>query len=298
MRAWFAGPSASRCPRGPCLGQRLCPATRIVYPRAVKKLALILGLLATAFQPGAALAADDADVDDESAADDADDEAAADDADDDDADEKVKVNPEDAKSPDDRDFGHGGQFGLRVGATWGYRMVFRYPDSPFCSKPDTTKDVEDQQQFCGHNGPWALDAGLSYGVLDSIEPYLWGRFGLQGEPQTNTEAVLLIGAGARIYTMSDSAFKIFVEPALAFELEGGAGNPDYDPAKPGGWEPADRNDYHPEYKRDLVFHVAAGPHWDFAEQFGAFVSAGLSVGVLRYIHAAMEVQLGVQLRLP
>ncbi|HEU5076646.1 MAG TPA: hypothetical protein VFU02_20795, partial [Polyangiaceae bacterium] len=84
------------------------------------------------------------------------------------------------------DFGHGGQFGLRLDAVWGYRMVFRYPESPFCAEPDTTKPVDDQQQFCGHGGPWGLDAAVSFAFLDSIEPYLWGRFGLQGESQTNT----------------------------------------------------------------------------------------------------------------
>lgn len=205
----------------------------------------------------------------------------------------------DAQSSEDpQEFGHGGQFGIRVGATWGYRMVFRYPDSPFCAEPDTEKAVEDQQQFCGHSGPWALDAAISYGVFDSIEPYLWGRFGLSGEAQTNTQPVVIIGAGARIYTMSDSAFKIFVEPAVGLELEDGAGNELYNPAAPGGWEPPDASDYHPEYKRDLIFHLAAGPHWDFARQFGAYVTGGITVGTLRYIHAAMEVNFGVQLRLP
>ncbi len=215
-----------------------------------------------------------------------------------DSDPQKQPNPEDAKSPEDRDFGHGGQFGIRAGALWGYRMVFRYPDSPFCTEPDTTiNSVDDQQKFCGHNGPWALNLGISYAVLDSIEPYLWGRFGLQGEAQTNTQKVLILGAGARIYTMSDSALKIFVEPAIGFELEDGAGNDLYDP--PGdGWNPPDAVDYNPEYKRDLILHVAAGPHWDFARQFGAFLSAGLTVGTLRYIHASMEIELGVQLRLP
>lgn len=196
------------------------------------------------------------------------------------------------------DFGHGGQFGLRLDAVWGYRMVFRYPDSPFCAEPDVTKTVEDQQAFCGHSGPWGMDAALSYAVLDGIEPYVWARFGLEGEPETNTEPVSIVGAGVRIYTMSDAAFKIFVEPAVGLEFEGGADNELYDPAQPGGWEPADSADYNSEYKRDLVFHVAAGPHWDFAKYFGAYLSGGLTVGVLRYISASMELSFGVQGRLP
>lgn len=201
-------------------------------------------------------------------------------------------------SAETEDFGHGGQFGLRLDAVWGYRMVFRYPESPFCAEPDTTKTVDDQQQFCGHGGPWGLDAAVSFAPLDAIEPYVWGRFGLGGEEQTNTESLLILGAGVRIYTMSDAAFKIFVEPAVGFELEGGADDELYDPAAPGGWDPPDAADYSPEYKRDLIFHVAAGPQWDFSENFGAYLTGGLTVGVLRYIHASMELQLGVQARLP
>jgi opacity protein-like surface antigen len=238
----------------------------------VKKLALLVGLSALGLLPGVVHAAEDT--------------AAA-------AAHDKALNGE--AQPD---FGHGGQFGLRLDAVWGYRMVFRYPESPFCAEPDTAKTVDDQQAFCGHGGPWGMDAALSYAVLDGIEPYVWARFGLEGEPQTNTEPVSIVGAGVRIYTMSDAAFKIFVEPAVGLEFEGSAGNELYDPAEPGGWEPADRYDYEPEYKRDLVFHVAAGPHWDFAKYFGAYLSGGLTVGVLRYISASMELQLGVQGRLP
>lgn len=213
--------------------------------------------------------------------------------------EQTAAGTDEAKSSaDTEDFGHGGQFGLRLDAVWGYRMVFRYPDSPFCAEPDTTKTVDDQQQFCGHAGPWGLDAAVSFAPLDSIEPYVWGRFGLGGEEQTNTDSLFILGAGVRIYTMSDAALKIFVEPAVGFEFEGGGDDELYDPAAPGGWNPPDAADYSPEYKRDLIFHLAAGPHWDFSENFGAYLTGGLTVGVLRYIHASMELQLGVQARLP
>jgi hypothetical protein len=198
------------------------------------------------------------------------------------------VNPEDAKAPgEDDDFGHGGQFGLRVGLVGGYRMVFRYDESPYCSKPKFDKEAKDQQKFCGHAGPLAIDIGLSFAPIDGIEPFLWGRFGLSGESETNTESLILVGAGARIYTMSDSKFKIFIEPAVGMELEGGAGNPDW---KHGG--------ANPEYKTDLVFHLAAGPQFDVAKAFGFYLNAGITTGILRYIHSSLELQGGVQLRVP
>jgi hypothetical protein len=200
-----------------------------------------------------------------------------------------QVNPEDAKAPgEDDDFGHGGQFGIRVGLVGGYRMVFRYDESPYCSRFDPAKGgAKDQQKFCGHAGPLAIDLGLSFAPIDGIEPFLWGRFGLSGESETNTESLILIGAGARIYTMSDSKFKIFIEPAVGMELEDGAGNPE--------WRAGGAN---PEYKKDLVFHLAAGPQLDIAKAFGIYLNAGITTGILRYIHSSLELQGGVQLRVP
>jgi hypothetical protein len=188
----------------------------------------------------------------------------------------------------DEDFGHGMQFGLRAGLTGGYRMVFRYDKSPFCRSPDSMKVDKDQQKFCGHGAPLALDLAISFAPLDFAEPFVWARFGLKGEPQTNTEAVLAFGAGARIYTMSDSKFKIFVEPAVGVEVEGGAGNAD--------WQFDDTST--PEYKTDFLFHLAVGPQYDFARAFGIYLNAGITTGVLRYIHTGLELSGGAQLRLP
>lgn len=193
--------------------------------------------------------------------------------------------PAAAAEADDR-FGHRGQGGLRVGLVGGYRMVLRYDDSPFCAEPDLSKaNPNDQQKFCGHTAPLALDVALSYGLVDSLEPYLWGRFGLQAEDETDTEPVIIVGVGSRIYTMADSAFKIFIEPAAGLELEGGRDTAVYQ-----------LND--PEYKTDLVLHLAAGPQLDLSKNFGVFLDAGMTTGILRSIHTNLELQLGVQGRLP
>lgn len=192
---------------------------------------------------------------------------------------------DDGPGEGDRSFSHGGQFGLRVGVTGGYRMIFRYDASPYCSEPDIAKPPKDQQKFCGHVAPMALDVALSFAPIGGIEPYAWARFGLKGEPETNTNEVLILGAGARIYTMSDSAFKIFIEPAIGAEFESGAGNP--------LWETNN-----PEYKKDVVFHLAAGPQYDFARAVGIYANAGITTGILRSIHSNLELSLGVQARVP
>jgi hypothetical protein len=188
----------------------------------------------------------------------------------------------------DEQFGHAMQVGLRAGITGGYRMIFRYDKSPFCRTPEPGKSDKDQQKFCGNGAPFAVDFGLSFGVFDFAEPYLWARFGLSGEASTNTKALTAIGVGARIYTMSDSKFKIFVEPAIGAELEGGFGN--------AAWQFMDGTK--PDYKTDFLFHLGVGPQYDFARAFGIYVNAGLTTGVLRFIHTELEVTGGAQLRVP
>ena len=114
------------------------------------------------------------------------------------------------------------------------------------------------------------------------------RFGLGGESSTNTEALMALGAGARIYTMSDSKLKIFVEPAVGVELEGGAGNKQ--------WKFDDGST--PAYKKDFLFHLGVGPQYDFARAFGIYANAGMTTGILRYIHTELELSGGVQVRVP
>lgn len=198
-------------------------------------------------------------------------------------------NPEDkggSEHADDK-FGHGMQVGLRADIVGGYRMIFRYDKSPFCHTPKGVAD-KDEQKFCGNAAPMAMDVALSFAIVDFAEPYAWARFGLGGEASTNTEPVMAFGAGMRIYTMSDSKFKIFVEPAVGVEVEGGAGNKRW----------AFDNGATPDYKTDFLFHLAVGPQYDFARAFGVYMNAGMTTGVLRYIHTELEVSLGAQVRVP
>ena len=183
---------------------------------------------------------------------------------------------------DEPDYGHFGQLGLRVGLVGGYRMVFRYDNSPFCTEPDPAKG-EDQQKFCGHAAPFAADLGISFALLDFFEPFAWARFGLSGEDETDTDPQVLLGVGARLYMTADSPFKVFIQPAIGWSFEGAQASPEYQ--LPG---------FDINYKQDLVFHVAAGPHFDFNENFGAFFAGGMTVGVVRAISASLELQAGVQ----
>lgn len=198
-----------------------------------------------------------------------------------------KDTKEEKEAGEDDAYGHGMQFGLRAGVMLGGAMMFRYPQSPPCRDPSTdpnfAKGFGEYQKTCGFLTAPAVDVALSFAPLDSIEPYVFGRFGFSGQAQTNANPLFMFGAGARLYTMSDSRFKIFFEPAVAYQGEGGAGNPLYAPA---------------EYKKDLVFHLGIGPQYDFAKAFGLYINSGLDVGVLRAISATLLLNIGVQLRMP
>lgn len=186
-------------------------------------------------------------------------------------------------------YGHGRQFGLRAGIFGGFNMIFRYDKSPFCVLPKPGKAAKDQQKFCGHQSPFGVDLGLGFAPLDSVELFLWGRFGFTREKETDTDPLVVLGAGARLYTMSDSAFKVFIEPAVGVELEGGGTTANWQQTYPR---------YNPEYKQDVVFHVAAGPQYDFVKYAGIYLDAGLTVGILRSIHTTMELTGGLQTRFP
>jgi hypothetical protein len=88
---------------------------------------------------------------------------------------KEPAKPEDSKSPEDPSYGHHFQFGLRAGLVGGYNMIFRYDKSPYCTGFDSNKAVKDQQKFCGHTAPLAVDVAISFAPLDFVEPYLFGR---------------------------------------------------------------------------------------------------------------------------
>jgi len=192
---------------------------------------------------------------------------------------EADAKPKPASKPEA--FGHGGQLGLRAGLVLGYRMVLRYDSSPYCGAPKPLKEPKDQQKFCGYPAPLSVDLGLSFGVLDFLEPFAWARFGLAADTHSDTNPLILIGAGVRIYTMSDAAFKIFIEPAVALELEDGRGT--------AAWQTNS-----PVYKTDFVFHVAAGPQIDFHPNFGAYITGGVSMGVVRALGSSLDLNIGLQ----
>lgn len=176
-------------------------------------------------------------------------------------------------------YGHGFQFGARGGMVFPYKIQFGFDDSPPC---DPDGDGE-SSATCGFVAPPQVEIALSFAPLDSVEPFVWARLGLGEESETSTQAAKLFGAGIRIYTMSESKFKLYFEADAGVALEGAVNANDED-------------DY--RYGTDFFAHLGFGPQFDFNKYIGLYASIGPGVSFTRSITMQLEGNVGLQLRVP
>jgi hypothetical protein len=211
--------------------------------------------------------------------------------------------PEPKAEPTEDAFGHHNQLNLRAEFLTGYRMLFRYDKSPRCAPFDPAKRPADQQKFCGYGAAPGIGVALGFAMIDSFEPFVVARFGLADEADhSNQGKFLQVGVGARLYTMSDSRFKIFFAPFVGLDLTSGPVQP-ADPNAPQGSPAYDdsvraANVPATAYRTDLLAHLDIGPQYDFSRAFGVYLSGGLTFQMLRYLGASADLTLGVQMRAP
>lgn len=203
------------------------------------------------------------------------------------------------EAPDDN-LGHHRQFNVRAEFLTGYRMLFRYDKSPRCAPFDYAKSQADQQKFCGFGEAPGLGVAVGFSLVDFFEPFVFARFGLANEvDRTNQGKLLQIGAGARLYTMSDSRFKIFFAPFVGLDLTGGPVEPIGQGARGNaGADDAAARVTAASYRTDILAHLDIGPQYDFTRGFGVYLSGGLTFQMLRYLGASADLTLGVQMRAP
>jgi hypothetical protein len=210
--------------------------------------------------------------------------------------------PEAKPETGEPDLGHHGQFNVRGEFVTGYRMLFRYDKSPRCAPHDYSKGPADQQKFCGFGMAPGIGVAIGFSMVDFFEPFLFGRFGLTDEADhTNQGKFVQVGVGARLYTMSDSRFKIFFAPFVGLDLTSGPvfpigvgprGNPGADDAATVGKVTND------SYRTDLLAHLDIGPQYDISRAFGIYLSGGITFQMLRYLGASADLTLGLQMRAP
>ncbi len=195
-------------------------------------------------------------------------------------------------SPQEPTHGHGGQFSLRADGVFGYKMLFRYDGSPRCDRYDPTKTPSDQSKFCGFGSAPAFGLSLGFSPVGFFEPFVFGRFGLGDDAdRTNMGKLMLIGAGARLYTMSDSAFKIFFSPWIGLDFTSG-------PANPNDADDRAARIQAGAYRTDILVGLQVGPQYDIAKWIGLYAAGGLSFDMLRYLGAVADLSIGVQVRAP
>src|SRR5205823_6302600 len=140
-----------------------------------------------------------------------------------------------------------------------------------------------------------------FAMIDFFEPFVFARFGLSNEAdRTNQGKLVQLGVGARLYTMSDSRFKIFFAPFVGLDLTNGPveaasataprGTPARDDNSAGVSSAA--------YRTDLLAHLDIGPQFDISRAFGVYLAGGLTFQMLRYLGASADLTLGVQMRAP
>jgi hypothetical protein len=211
--------------------------------------------------------------------------------------------PKPAESAEDT-FGHHGQFNVRADFITGYRMLFRYDKSPRCAPYNYAKAAADQQKFCGFGAAPGIGVALGFAMIDSFEPFVFARFGLSDEADhSNQGKFVQVGVGARLYTMSDSRFKIFFAPFLGLDLTNGPVFPieraaPGSPGNPGTDDFATGKVTNDSYRTDLLAHLDIGPQYDISRAFGVYLSGGLTFQMLRYLGASADLTLGVQMRAP
>jgi hypothetical protein len=137
--------------------------------------------------------------------------------------------------------------------------------------------------------PPQIGLALGFALVDFFEPFVLARFGLSNDADhTNSGKTFLIGAGARLYTISDSKLKVFFSPWLGLDFTKGP----VDPENP------NLHIDESNYRTDLLVHLDLGPELDVSRQVGIYLSGGLTMGLLRYLSADAELSLGVQVRAP
>jgi hypothetical protein len=193
----------------------------------------------------------------------------------------------------EEDYAHGGQFDLRLEIVTGYKMLFRYDKSPRCAPYDYSKIPKDQQKFCGFGAAPQFGAAVGFSPIGFFEPFAFARLGLtSGEAErTNMGKAVIAGAGARLYTMSDAAFKFFFSPWVGFDWTSGPVDPLDDGDAKIGIVPG-------AYRTDFLVGLGIGPQYDISKYFGVYMSGGLTFGVLRSLGATADLSFGIQLRAP
>jgi len=170
--------------------------------------------------------------------------------------------PEDSRS-------HRMQVGLRVGAGVDARFAIKYGTGPSCGTPGET--------FCRRLGTGLLDVEVGFGVTDTIELSVLGRFGLADDAAAQAMP-LLVGLGIRAYGSPHSMVKLFFGARVMVDFTSSE-VPDYNSI-------------------DIGARGEFGVIVDVLRYLGLYAQLGVAIHFLNALNFIGDVTGGIQARFP
>ena len=181
----------------------------------------------------------------------------------------VEAEPEEPAAPEDS-LHHSEQVGLRAGIAVPFIFAIKYADGPKC-------DEDGSETFCRRLGATLLDLELSFGVSQTVELSILGRFGLVDDDAAEANP-LAFGFGARAYGSPDSMVKLFFGGRVMLDLTS--------------------SDVMEWNTVDVGLRGELGLQIDFVRYAGMYVQVGETIAVLRGLYFKTDAGIGAQFRFP
>lgn len=173
-------------------------------------------------------------------------------------------------------FSHRGQIGFNLQGGFGYRATFPYGEE-FCGQ--RAADGSNKPNCLGRS-PFALDLGVSYGVLDLLELFVELRVGLErdfGErPGDSGPRVLVLAPGIKGYIAEVGQLRLFSTLQVPIDFTG----------------------YGQFSKVDLGVRNVNGFQLDVHRTTGIYFYVGETASFRRWLRFEIEGGLGMQARFP
>jgi hypothetical protein len=173
---------------------------------------------------------------------------------------------------------HKNQLGLHLQGVLGYRAIVTY-DEEYCGdlKQD---DGGGNSAACYGRSPFALDIGLAWGVLDTLEVLLEMRVGLERDigaaPDMDGPRTFALAPGVKAYLGRIGEMAFFSTLQLPIDFT--------------SFDQVDKNDF--------GIRNVNGLQLDLHRTFGVYVMFGEEVSWRRWLRFELEAGLGAQARFP
>jgi hypothetical protein len=167
------------------------------------------------------------------------------------------------------DLDHRMQFGFAALPGVGYRTIFPYQENIGCGVVG--------KRVCSARLPFFLDIQPSFGITDRWDILVDLRFGIE---QDFTQTRQFTWApGFRYWVDVDQQVKFFATVQVAFDTTA-------------------QRDPNLNHNNDVAFRNSNGIMFEVLRNFGFYIQAGETIGFVRWLSFAIDLGVGVQVRIP